>query len=88
MLKGVIQKVNPFKSSTQVPKNDPQDDGTDPQDTGKQLQSKQNPGMIAGMMQKVNPFKSSQPKDNQPLHNDLSSSTGSLADNNNLPEKQ
>lgn len=28
------------------------------------------------------------PQDNQPLHGDLSSSAGSLADNNNLPEKQ
>ncbi|XP_023271111.1 uncharacterized protein LOC111661689 isoform X2 [Seriola lalandi dorsalis] len=88
MLKGVIQKVNPFKSSTQVPKSDPQQDCVDPQETGKELQAKQNPGMIAGMMQKVNPFKSSQPKDTQPLHNDLSSSSGSLADNDNLPEKQ
>ncbi|XP_022623898.1 uncharacterized protein LOC111238599 isoform X2 [Seriola dumerili] len=88
MLKGVIQKVNPFKSSTQVPKSDPQQDCVDPQETGKELQAKQNPGMIAGMMQKVNPFKSSQPKDTRPLHNDLSSSSGSLADNDNLPEKQ
>ncbi|KAK5875669.1 hypothetical protein CesoFtcFv8_026726 [Champsocephalus esox] len=39
------------------------------------------------MMQKVNPFKSSQPKDNQPLHDDLSSSSGSL-DNTNVSEKQ
>ncbi|XP_071315570.1 uncharacterized protein apold1b [Trachinotus anak] len=88
MLKGVMQKVNPFKSSTQVPKSDPQDDCADPQETGKELQAKQNPGMISGMMQKVNPFRSSQPKDTQPLHSDLSSSSGSLADNNNLPEKQ
>ncbi|XP_040886997.1 uncharacterized protein LOC121176920 isoform X2 [Toxotes jaculatrix] len=88
LLKGVMQKVNPFKSSTQVPKSDPQADCADPQETGKELQAKQNPGMIAGMMQKVNPFKSSQPKDTQPLHNDLSSSNGSLAGNNNLPEKQ
>ncbi|XP_070785896.1 uncharacterized protein [Enoplosus armatus] len=88
MLKGVMQKVNPFKTSTQVPKSDPQNDSADPPETGKELQGKQNPGMIAGMMQKVNPFKSSQPKDTRPLHSDLSSSSGSLADNNNLPEKQ
>ncbi|KAK5848268.1 hypothetical protein PBY51_005896 [Eleginops maclovinus] len=87
-LKGAMQKVNPFKSSTkQVPKSDPPDDSADPPETGEELQPKQNPGMIAGMMQKVNPFKSSQPKDNQPLHGDLSSSSGSL-DNNNVSEKQ
>ncbi|XP_069564049.1 uncharacterized protein [Brachyistius frenatus] len=87
MFKGVMQKVNPFKSSTQVPKSDPQDDSANPRETGKDLQDKQNPGTIAGMIQKVNPFKSSQPKDTQPLHSDLSSSSGSLPDNN-LPEKQ
>lgn len=50
----------------------------------------QNPGMIAGMMQKVNPFKSSQLKaaDTQSVHSEFSSSTGSLADDNNHPEKQ
>lgn len=50
----------------------------------------QNPGVIAGMMQKVNPFKSSQPKaaDTQSVDSEFSSSTGSLADNNNQPEKQ
>ncbi|XP_037614111.1 uncharacterized protein si:cabz01007802.1 [Sebastes umbrosus] len=87
-LKGVMQKVNPFKSSTQVPKSDPQNDAADPPETGEELPGKQNPWMITGMMQKVNPFKSSQPKDNQPLHGDLSSSSGSLSDNNKVPEKQ
>ncbi|XP_059210639.1 uncharacterized protein LOC131989437 isoform X2 [Centropristis striata] len=87
-LKGVMQKVNPFKSSTQLPKTDPLTDSEDPPETETERQGKQNPGMIAGMMQKVNPFKSSQPKDTQPLHSDLSSSSGSLADNNNVPEKQ
>ncbi|XP_028420194.1 apolipoprotein L6 isoform X4 [Perca flavescens] len=91
MLKGVMQKVNPFKPSAQVPKSDPQNDAADPPVTGKELQGKQNPSMIAAMMQKVNPFKSSQPQssqDNKPLHTDLSSSTGSLADRNSGPEKQ
>ncbi|XP_047429234.1 uncharacterized protein si:cabz01007802.1 isoform X2 [Mugil cephalus] len=88
MLRGVMQKVNPFKSSPQVPKSDPQDDSSNPKETGKELQEKQNPGVLSGMIQKVNPFKSSQPKDAQPLHNDLSSSSGSLSDNNNVPEKQ
>ncbi|XP_019963922.2 uncharacterized protein [Paralichthys olivaceus] len=86
VLRGVMQKVNPFKSSAQVPKSDPQDECSDPQETGKE--AKQNPRMISGMMQKVNPFKSSQPKETRPLHGDLSSSSGSLTDNNNPPEKQ
>lgn len=88
VFKGVIQKVNPFKSSSQVPKTDLQDDSANPQDTGKEPHDRQNPGMFTGMIQKVNPFKSSQPKDAQPLHNELSSSSGSLSDNNNMPEKQ
>ncbi|KAI3376244.1 hypothetical protein L3Q82_016753, partial [Scortum barcoo] len=87
VFKGVIQKVNPFKSSTQVPKSNPQNESADLPETEKELQDKQNPGMISGMIQKVNPFRPSQPKDSRPLHSDLSSSSGSL-DNNNLPEKQ
>ncbi|XP_068164349.1 uncharacterized protein [Antennarius striatus] len=85
MLKGARQKVNPSKST---PQNDPPNDSVAPPETGRDPQGKQNPGMIAGMMQKVNPFKSSQPKDTQSLQSDLSSSSGSLAENNNLPEKQ
>ncbi|KAM9335534.1 uncharacterized protein ABDE67_020523 [Symphorus nematophorus] len=50
-----------------VPRTDPQNDSSDPPETGKEPQGK---------------------PDSQPLHNDLSSSDGSLADNNNLPEKQ
>lgn len=88
VFKGVIQKVNPFKSSSQVPKTDLQDDSANPQETGKEPLDRQNPGMFTGMIQKVNPFKSSQLKDARPLHNDLSSSSGSLTDNNNMPEKQ
>uniref|UniRef100_UPI0037E9322C uncharacterized protein apold1b isoform X2 n=1 Tax=Semicossyphus pulcher TaxID=241346 RepID=UPI0037E9322C len=85
---GMMQKVNPFKHSTQVPKSDAQNESADPPQSGKEPQAKENPGVMAGMMQKVNPFKSSQPKDTQSLKGDLSSSTGSLTDNNNLPEKQ
>lgn len=50
----------------------------------------QKPGMMAGMIQKVNPFKPSQPKnaDTQSIDSELSTSSGSLADNNNQPEKQ
>ncbi|KAK5893336.1 hypothetical protein CgunFtcFv8_006217 [Champsocephalus gunnari] len=87
VLRGVMNKVNPFKSTSQGPRSDPPDDSADPPEKGNELQDKQNPWKIAGMMQKVNPFKSSQPKDNQPLHDDLSSSSGSL-DNTNVSEKQ
>ncbi|KAK5875673.1 hypothetical protein CesoFtcFv8_026729 [Champsocephalus esox] len=87
VLRGVMNKVNPFKSTSQGPRSDPPDDSADPPEAGNELQDKQNPWKIAGMMQKVNPFKSSQPKDNQPLHDDLSSSSGSL-DNTNVSEKQ
>ncbi|XP_061769392.1 zinc finger protein 768-like isoform X2 [Nerophis ophidion] len=60
MLKGVMQKVNPFKSSSQVP------------ETGVSESSGQHPGMFTGMFQKVNPFKSStqapkhEPQDAEP----------------------
>ncbi|XP_037832570.1 uncharacterized protein si:cabz01007802.1 isoform X3 [Kryptolebias marmoratus] len=85
-LKGVIQKVNPFKSSAQLPKN-PEDDSPNSQEPDRELEDKQNLGMMRGMIQKVNPFKSSQPKETQPPHSDLSSSSGSLVDNN-VPAKQ
>ncbi|XP_074518467.1 uncharacterized protein LOC141784527 [Halichoeres trimaculatus] len=85
VLKGMMQKVNPFKSTAQVPKADPQTETTDPPETMKDSEVKENSGTFAGMMQKVNPFKFSQPKDAQPLNNELSSSNKSLADNNNTP---
>ncbi|XP_072232648.1 uncharacterized protein [Leuresthes tenuis] len=88
MLKGVMQKVNPFKSSAQVPKDGAQGDSANPRQADKELEDKQNPGIVTGMIRKVNPFKSSQPKDSQPLQSDLSSSIGSLADDDSMPEKQ
>nr|XP_020504456.1 uncharacterized protein LOC109995170 isoform X2 [Labrus bergylta] len=89
MFKDMMQKVNPFKPFTQqVPKSDVQNEAADPPEIEKETEVKENPGMFAGVMQKVNPFKSSQPKDSQPLSNELSSSKGSLTENNNLPEKQ
>ncbi|XP_032399849.1 uncharacterized protein apold1b isoform X2 [Etheostoma spectabile] len=88
MFKGLMQKVNPFKPSAQVPKSDPQNDAANPPETGPELQGKQNPSMIAALMQKVNPFKSSQPQDNHPLPTHLSSSTGSQAAGNSAPEEQ
>uniref|UniRef100_A0A3Q2E610 Uncharacterized LOC107095452 n=1 Tax=Cyprinodon variegatus TaxID=28743 RepID=A0A3Q2E610_CYPVA len=44
--------------------------------------------MMTSMIQKINPFRSFQPKDPPSLNSDLSSSSGSLTDNNNVPEKQ
>lgn len=103
MLKGVMQKVNPFKSASQVPKvpsSESLEQGKEGatqsagmlkgmmQKVNPFKSSAQNPGMITGMIQNVKPFGSSEPKDVQPLHSDLSSSTGNLADNKSLPEKQ
>ncbi|KAM9424698.1 uncharacterized protein KZ484_004040 [Pholidichthys leucotaenia] len=88
VFKGMMQKVNPFKSTAKVPKSDPQEHSSNAEETVKDLQDKQNPGMISGMMQKVNPFKSSQPKETKPINDDLSSSSASLAENNSLPAKQ
>ncbi|XP_026208583.1 apolipoprotein L6 [Anabas testudineus] len=64
LLRGVMQRLNPFKSTPQVPNNDPHDDSANPHETGKESsQAKQNPGMFSGMMQRVIPFMSSQPKE-------------------------
>ncbi|KAK2862926.1 hypothetical protein Q5P01_002459 [Channa striata] len=87
ILKWALQKVNPFKSASQVPKNN-QHDSTHPQEIGKELQAKQNQGMFAGMMQKVIPSTAPQPKDTQPLDSDLSPSSRSSAGDNNLTEKE
>ncbi|XP_042367824.1 uncharacterized protein LOC121961845 [Plectropomus leopardus] len=84
MFQGVMQKVNPFKSTSQVSKAA----SSESLDQGRVSDSNQNPGKLKGVKQKINPFKSSQMKENQPLHGDLSSSSGSLTDNNNVPEKQ
>ncbi|KAK5606052.1 hypothetical protein CRENBAI_001178 [Crenichthys baileyi] len=88
IFKGVMEKVNPFKSSAQLPNNDAQGGRANTQEPDGDLQDKQNPGVMTSMIQKVNPFKSSQPKDTQSLHSDLSSSSGTLTDPNNVPEKQ
>ncbi|XP_035771601.1 uncharacterized protein LOC102786141 isoform X3 [Neolamprologus brichardi] len=103
MLKGVMQKVNPFKPTSQVSKAP----YSELPERGKE-DSTQNSGVLKAMMQKVNPFKSSAqsdpPKDSanhqetgkelqgkqdvEPQHNDLTSSAGSLTGKSNLPEKQ
>ncbi|KAM4714705.1 uncharacterized protein FYW61_019614 [Anableps anableps] len=55
MLKGVVQKVNPFRSASQVPKTPPSDSLE--QERGPD--SSQNSGMFKGAIQKMNPFRSS-----------------------------
>uniref|UniRef100_A0A8C6WGK9 Uncharacterized protein n=1 Tax=Neogobius melanostomus TaxID=47308 RepID=A0A8C6WGK9_9GOBI len=80
---GMTQKPNPFKSTTPVQYSNLPSSET--LDAGQAPQTKQSTGGFSGMIQKVNPFKSSQPK---LLQSDLSSSEGSLADNNNLGDKK
>ncbi|XP_017165764.1 uncharacterized protein LOC103480346 isoform X5 [Poecilia reticulata] len=59
MLKGVVQKVNPFKSTSQGPKTPP----SGSLEKERSPDSSQSPGMFKGAIQKVNPFKASaQPK--------------------------
>ncbi|XP_035849682.1 uncharacterized protein si:cabz01007802.1 isoform X6 [Sander lucioperca] len=107
VFRGVMQNVNPFKSTHQVFKAA----SSESLEQGRVSDTNQNPGMLKGVMQKVNPFKpsaqvlKSEPQNDaadppekgkelqgkqhkQPLHTDLSSSTGSLADSNSVPEKQ
>ncbi|KAK7910373.1 hypothetical protein WMY93_015057 [Mugilogobius chulae] len=88
VFRGVMQKVNPFRSTTQNSKNDVTSDSVEtPESENEPVTAKQNPGVMSGMMQKVNPFKSSS-QDSKSLHSDLSSSEGSLADNNNVGDKK
>ncbi|XP_062372428.1 uncharacterized protein apold1b isoform X2 [Sardina pilchardus] len=78
MFMGVIQKVNPFKSSQQQGKQDEQlVDPAEPAE--RKVEEKQSPGMFRGVMQKVNPFKSTT-QDSQSLKSDSSISSDSLAD--------
>ncbi|KAK6323381.1 hypothetical protein J4Q44_G00057200 [Coregonus suidteri] len=90
MFMGMMQKVNPFKSTT--PNQDTQSIHSDLSSSAGSLAEnnsfagKENPGMFKGMMQKVNPFKSTtQTQETQPLHSDSSSSSDSLNDTNVLP---
>ncbi|XP_011485987.1 uncharacterized protein LOC101171285 isoform X4 [Oryzias latipes] len=61
MMRGALQKVNPFKSSAQ--KDASGEDAAHPHASEEDLSTKRNPGGITSMIQKVNPFRSSQPKD-------------------------
>ncbi|XP_029616340.1 uncharacterized protein apold1b isoform X2 [Salmo trutta] len=87
MFMGVMQKVNPFKSTTPI--QDTQSIHSDLSSSAGSLAEsnssagKQNPGMFKGMMQKVNPFKSTAlTQETQPSHSDSSSSSDSLSDTN------
>ncbi|XP_035639724.1 ubiquitin carboxyl-terminal hydrolase 36 isoform X9 [Oncorhynchus keta] len=84
MFMGMMQKVNPFKSTTPI--QDTQSIHSDLSSSSGSLAEsnssagKQNPGMFKGMMQKVNPFKSTAPTQTQPSYSDSSSSSDSLSD--------
>ncbi|KAF7646688.1 hypothetical protein LDENG_00183770 [Lucifuga dentata] len=55
----VMQKVNPFKSTSQPPSAVSKAPSSESLEQGSAADSAQNPGMLKGVMQKVNPFKSS-----------------------------
>ncbi|XP_061130845.1 uncharacterized protein apold1b isoform X1 [Syngnathus typhle] len=55
----VMQKVNPFKASSQAPPLSQTPSTVTADSTEMGTDSTQNPGMLKGMIQKVNPFKSS-----------------------------
>nr|XP_029522385.1 uncharacterized protein LOC115133367 isoform X4 [Oncorhynchus nerka] len=85
MFMGMVQKVNPFKSTTPI--QDTQSIHSDLSSSSGSLAEsnssagKQNPGMFKGMMQKVNPFKSTAlTQETQPSYSDSSSSSDSLSD--------
>lgn len=85
LMSGMRQKVNPFKSNTQIQKNESNVPVSETLDTEQVPQTRQqSSGGFSGMIQKVNPFKSQ----SKPVHSDLSSSEGSLTDNNNLGDKK
>uniref|UniRef100_A0A4W6BSC8 Uncharacterized protein n=1 Tax=Lates calcarifer TaxID=8187 RepID=A0A4W6BSC8_LATCA len=78
---GVMQKVNPFKSTSQgpstvskAPSSESLEQGTD---------STQNPGMLKGVIQKVNPFKSTPQVSKAPSSESLEQ--GRVPDSNQNP---
>ncbi|XP_056431711.1 uncharacterized protein LOC130370074 isoform X2 [Gadus chalcogrammus] len=81
-LQSAVQKMNPFRSASQASSAVPKAPSSESLEPGGSSEPSQNPGVFVGMMQKVNPFKSTSSNDN------LSSSTGSLTDNNNATKKQ
>ncbi|KAJ8382499.1 hypothetical protein SKAU_G00032770 [Synaphobranchus kaupii] len=91
VFKGVMQKVNPFRSASQAhspltqahsPLTQVEQEGNDHEE--KPSGSKQNPGVFKGMMQKVNPFRSA----SQVVNSDLSASSDSLTDDNKTQVEQ
>ncbi|XP_039996560.1 uncharacterized protein si:cabz01007802.1 [Xiphias gladius] len=78
---GVMQKVNPFKSSSQgsstvskAPSSESLEQGTE---------STQNPGVLKGVIQKVNPFKSTSQVSKAPSSDSLEQ--GRVSDSNQNP---
>ncbi|XP_056431715.1 uncharacterized protein LOC130370074 isoform X6 [Gadus chalcogrammus] len=85
-LQSAVQKMNPFRSASQASSAVPKAPSSESLEPGGSSEPSQNPGVFVGMMQKVNPFKST--VKTQSSNDNLSSSTGSLTDNNNATKKQ
>ncbi|XP_059932730.1 uncharacterized protein LOC132475549 isoform X11 [Gadus macrocephalus] len=85
-LQSAVQKMNPFRSASQASSAVPKAPSSESLEPGGSSEPSQNPGVFVGMMQKVNPFKST--VKTQSSNDNLSSSTGSLTDNNNTTKKQ
>ncbi|KAL2079165.1 hypothetical protein ACEWY4_024909 [Coilia grayii] len=86
MFMGVIQKVNPFKSSQQGKHYDQLVDPVEPAE--RIVEEKQNPGIFRSVVQKVNPFKSTDQGSRSDTQSDSSISFDGLAENNNTVIKQ
>ncbi|XP_035531672.1 uncharacterized protein LOC118338481 [Morone saxatilis] len=80
---GVMQKVNPFKSTSQAPSTVSKAPSSESLEQGKD--STQNPGMLKGVMQKVNPFKSTSQVSKAPSSESLEQ--GRVSDSNQVDEK-
>ncbi|XP_073331237.1 uncharacterized protein [Pagrus major] len=75
---GVMQKVNPFKSTSQASSSVSKAPSSESLERGSD--STQNPGMLKGVMQKVNPFKSTSQVSKAPSSESLEQGRG--ADSN------
>ncbi|XP_051258396.1 uncharacterized protein apold1b isoform X2 [Dicentrarchus labrax] len=78
---GVMQKVNPFKSTSQAPSTVSKAPSSESLEQGKD--STQNPGVLKGVMQKVNPFKSNSQVSKAPSSESLEQ--GRVSDSNQNP---
>ncbi|KAM9335714.1 uncharacterized protein ABDE67_020716 [Symphorus nematophorus] len=78
---GVMQKVNPFKSTAQAPAAVSKAPSSESLEQGSD--STQNPGMLKGVIQKVNPFKSTSQVSKAPSSESLEQ--GRVTDSNQNP---